>query len=100
MDVYGRCKIRRFSIVEPVIVVKPGIFIGDGDQLARSMAIQVKLSFRFLTQNPVNGIPFLKPSLDCRTRLLIPHIDMLDLMIGYRRSLAAAGAQYFTTHLF
>src|SRR5690625_5542729 len=64
------------------------------------MVIQVKLFFPFLIQNPVNAIHFLKQCLDFGNQLLIPDIDMGNLMIGYRKSLAAAGDQDFTTHLF
>src|SRR6266849_9926610 len=86
-------------IVEPIVVGKPGTWLGNRYQLPRSRMIEMGLSLAFIVQYLCNACGRLQQRTHFVYTCRIIDVDMGHLMIGHSKGNARPGIQQFSAQL-
>ena len=93
VDVDGPGKIRRSSLLQPVIVIKPAPRLGNGDKISRARMVEAMDPLAILIKHLLNTGKLLDKPLDRGSVFLPTNIDMGHLVITQGEGFGGSGVE-------
>ena len=98
MNIDGAGKVRRTSLIQPVVIGEPRLRFGDHHQFPASRMIEMKFLLPRFIQYTLHPIHRLQQSFHLVNTTAIIDIDMRDLMVGHRECSAGTGIEQLAAH--
>ena len=97
MDVHATSVVRRFAVIEPVVISEPTAEVGNGDQIAAARVVESGEEFLLFAEDVLHTGRVLQQFADFVSNGGIVDVDVRELVIGDGDCLTAAGVNGFAS---